>query len=101
MVTFLTRLLYHFMFSPVSSCFTDHGRTLFSLLRLLAKKDVNLLLNPILGIWSVGIGRPFVNQTGQVSQVVDEIEQLRDVIRDRGQTRVALLQVILEHVTNT
>lgn len=100
MVTFLTRLLYHFMFSAVSSCFTD-GRTLFSLLRLLAKKDVNLLLNPILGIWSVGVGRPLVNQTGQVSQVVDKIEQLRDVIGDRGQTRVALLQVILKHVTNT
>ena len=73
---------------------------LITLLCLLAEKNVDLLLDPVLRIGSVGVGCSLIDNARQISQVVDEIEQLGDIIRDRRQAWVTFLQVVLEHVAN-
>jgi len=62
---------------------------------LASQESVDLLLDPRLVVWGVGVGGPLVNETAEVGQLVDEIEQLGDVVRDGGDVRVHPLQVLL------
>jgi len=59
------------------------------------KQDVNLLLDPLLVVWGVGVGRLLVNQARQVSQLINELEELGDVVGDGGDVGVLPLQVLL------
>jgi len=62
---------------------------------LFSEEEVDLLLDPLLVVGGVGVGRLLVNQARQVSQLINEEEELGDVVSDGGDVRVVPFQVLL------
>lgn len=49
----------------------------------LSEQHINLLLYPFLAVGRIGVCRLLVDQHAQVLQLIDEVEELADVIRNR------------------
>ena len=64
---------------------------------MFAKELKDLLLHPFLVVGLVLSCRVLVHQAAQIGQLIDELEQLRDVVGDGRRRWIALLQVLLEH----
>jgi len=62
---------------------------------LAPKESVNLLLDPRLVVGGVGVGRSLVDKAAEVCQLINEVEQLRDVVGDGGDVGVHPLEVLL------
>lgn len=65
---------------------------------LAAEEDVDLFLDPILVVGSVGRGRLVIDETGKVGETIDEVEELGDVVCDGGGAGVLLLEVFFENL---
>ena len=63
--------------------------------RLPPQQDVDLLLNPVLVVGRVRVGRLLVDEAGEVRELVHEVEELADVVGDGGDVGVLALQVLL------
>lgn len=61
----------------------------------LPQQHVNLLLDPLLVVRRVRVGRLLVHEAAQVRELVNKIKQLANVVGDGGRVRVAPLQVLL------
>ena len=57
---------------------------------LSSQQNVDLLLDPVLVVGSVGVGALLVDETRQVCQLVDEIKQLSDIVSDAGCSELVL-----------
>ena len=72
-----------------------------SLSGLFPELGVEFLFNPFFVVRRVGAGGFLKDEAGQVSQLVDEIEQLSDVVGDRRTVGVDALQVLLEDLADS
>jgi len=63
--------------------------------RLPPQQDVDLLLDPVLVVGRVRVGRLLVHEAGEVRELVHEVEELADVVGDGGDVGVLALQVLL------
>merc|ERR1712029_566129 len=62
---------------------------------LAPKESIDLLLDPRLVVGGVGVGRSLVDKAAEVCQLINEVEQLRDVVGDGGDVGVHPLEVLL------
>jgi len=62
---------------------------------LSAQQNVDLLLDPLLVVGRVAVGRLLVHQAGQIRKLVNKLEKLGDVVGDAGDVRVLSLQMLL------
>ena len=65
------------------------------------KEHVNLLFNPIFVVRLVCLGISSVNKAAEVCQVINKIQQLTDIICDRGAVGIHSLHMFFIHFTNT
>jgi len=63
---------------------------------LLAQQHVDLLFDPGLVVRNVFARRLVKDKAAEICELVDELKQLTDVVRDAGRVRVHLLQVFLK-----
>ena len=59
------------------------------------EKDVYFLLDPILVIGRIGVRALLVDETGEIRQLIDKVEQLTDVVRDGRDVGVLAFQMFL------
>jgi len=68
---------------------------------LAPEEGVDLLFDPRLVVGGVSVGGSLVDQAAEVGQLVDEVEQLRDVVSDGGDVGVHPLQMLLVDLANS
>jgi len=66
-----------------------------------SEQNIDLLFDPLLIIGRIGIGVALIDQTTQISQLVDEVKELWDVVCDGRDVRISALQVLLIDMTDT
>jgi len=67
---------------------------------LSTEEDVDLFLNPLLRVRGVGACAFLIHKTWEVSQLVDKVEELWDIVRDGGGVGVLPLQMFLINLAN-
>lgn len=72
-----------------------------SLSRLFSELRVEFLLNPLLVVRRVRSGGFLEDEAGEIGQLVDEVEQLRYVVRDGRTVGVHAFEMLLEDLADT
>ena len=72
----------------VKSCYHSLGS-------LPPEQDVDLLLDPVLVVGGVGVGGPLVDKAGKIGQLINEVKQLRYIVRYRRDVGVLPFQMLL------
>ena len=89
-------------FRSFTSSFFLNSSFIHSLLaRLFTQQNVDLLFDPVFVVGSVGDASLVEYEATQVGELVDKVEQIADVVCDRGRVWVQTLQVLFVHFADS
>lgn len=105
-MTIIQNFHYYTLYTPVAQAHPQtHIRMvppLFAcLLSLPAEEDIDLLLYPVFVVWLVCLSISTVNKTAEICQVINEVKQLADIIRNGWTVGIHSLQMLFIHFTDS
>lgn len=105
-MTIIQNVHYYTLYTPVVQALPQTRLMMVpplfaGLLGLPAEEDVDLLLYPVFIIRLVCLSISTVNKTAEVCQVINEVKQLADIIRNGWTVWIHSLQVLFIHFTDS